>query len=152
MSPGARKDPLQKSGMEHSISIRVRYIETDGMGVVHHANYLAYFEEARVEALRRLGASYKVLEEQGFFLVVTRVEVRYRRPAKFDDELVIRLHIDRLTTVRIDHSYQVLRDGTLLVEGRTTLACVDNQGRPRALPDLLRPVSARGHLNDSVGG
>ena len=121
MSPGARKDPLQKSGMEHSISIRVRYIETDGMGVVHHANYLAYFEEARVEALRRLGASYKVLEEQGFFLVVTRVELRYRRPAKFDDELVIRLHIDRLTTVRIDHSY--------IIGGRTNHFGVCRQPR-----------------------
>lgn len=141
-----RKDPVHGPGMQFDVPIRVRYFETDAMGVVHHANYLAYFEEARVEALRRLGASYRVMEEEGFFLVITRVELNYKRPALFDDQLTVRMRIERMTTVRIDHVYQIIRDGVVLVEGKTTLACVDKEGRPRALPDLLRPTSARQHL------
>ena len=146
MTSHPRKDPLHQPGQEFDVPIRVRYFETDGMGVVHHANYLAYFEEARVETLRKLGASYKVMEEEGFFLVITKVELNYKKPALFDDQLIVRLRIERITTVRIDHGYQILRDGILLVDGKTTLACVDKSGRPRPLPDLLRPTSARQHL------
>ncbi len=133
--------------MVFEIPIRVRYFETDAMGVVHHAFYLTYFEEARVEALRRLGASYRTMEDEGFFLVITRVELNYKRPAYFEDQLSVRMRIERMTTVRIDHGYQILRDGVVLVEGKTTLACVDREGKPRPLPDLLRPTSARQHLD-----
>jgi len=142
-----RKDPVQETGMVFEIPIRVRYFETDAMGVVHHAFYLTYFEEARVEALRRLGASYKTMEEEGFFLVITRVELNYKRPAYFEDQLSVRMRIERMTTVRIDHAYQIMRNGEVLVEGKTTLACVDRDGKPRPLPDLLRPTSARQHLD-----
>lgn len=137
--------------MVFEIPIRVRYFETDAMGVVHHAFYLTYFEEARVEALRRLGASYRTMEEEGFFLVITRVELNYKRPAYFEDQLSVRMRIERMTTVRIDHVYQILRDGVVLVEGKTTLACVDREGKPRPLPDSLRPTSARQHLDGPVG-
>jgi acyl-CoA thioester hydrolase len=146
-----RKDPVQETGMVFEIPIRVRYFETDAMGVVHHAFYLTYFEEARVEALRRLGASYKTMEEEGFFLVITRVELNYKRPAYFEDQLSVRMRIERMTTVRIDHAYQIMRNGEVLVEGKTTLACVHRDGKPRPLPDLLRPTSARQHLDGPKG-
>ena len=120
------------------IQIRVRYAETDRMGLLHHANYLVYFEQARTELLRQLGATYKALEDQGFLLVLTRLEVRYRKPAHYDDLLTIRTTVERVTFVRIDHRYEVFRDGDLLAEGSSTLACVNREGRPQALPDFLR--------------
>jgi acyl-CoA thioester hydrolase len=120
------------------IQIRVRYAETDRMGLLHHANYLIYFEQARTELLRTVGATYKDMEDGGYLLVLTKVEVRYLRPARYDDLLTIRTHVQRVTFVRIDHRYEVLRDGELLAEGTSTLACVDRDGRPQALPDFLR--------------
>lgn len=124
--------------MTGEIQIRVRYAETDRMGLLHHANYLVYFEQARTELLRDAGATYKDLEDKGYLLVLTKVEVRYRRPAQYDDLLTIRTTIERVTFVRIDHQYEVLRDGEVLAEGSSTLACVDRDGRPQALPDFLR--------------
>jgi acyl-CoA thioester hydrolase len=121
------------------IAIRVRYAETDRMGLLHHANYLVYFEQARTELLRSLGATYKDLEDRGYLLVLTKVEVRYKRPAHYDDLLTIRTLVEKTTAVRIDHRYEVLRGGELLAEGSSTLACVDRTGRPQALPDFLRP-------------
>ncbi len=120
------------------ITIRVRYAETDRMGLLHHANYLIYFEQARTEILRSQGFTYKDMEDQGFLLVLTKVEVRYRRPARYDDLLTIRTKVERVTSVRIDHAYEVLCDGQLLAEGSSTLACVDRSGRPQGLPDFLR--------------
>jgi acyl-CoA thioester hydrolase len=108
------------------------------MGLLHHANYLVYFEQARTELLRTMGASYKDMEDQGFLLVITRAEVKYRRPAHYDDVLTIRTSVERATSVRIDHRYEALCDGQLVAEGATTLACVDRTGRPQALPDFLR--------------
>ena|SRR5581483_10066757 len=119
-------------------TIRVRYAETDRMGLLHHAQYLVYFEQARVELLRRAGFSYKEIEDQGFFLVLTKVEVKYRRPAYFDDELTVKVIVERTTLVRIDHRYEVWRDGALIAEGSSTLACVDHEGNPQALPESLR--------------
>jgi acyl-CoA thioester hydrolase len=124
--------------MTGEIAIRVRYAETDRMGLLHHANYLVYFEQARTELLRSFGLTYKDLEDRGFLLVLTKVEAQYRRPAFYDDLLTIRTHVDRTTAVRIDHHYEVLRNGELLADGKTTLACVDRQGRPQPLPEELR--------------
>jgi acyl-CoA thioester hydrolase len=120
-------------------TIRVRYAEADRMGLLHHAQYLVYLEQARTELLRAQGLTYRDLEDQGFLLVLTKLEVRYRRPAYYDDLLTIRTFVVRTTAVRIDHRYEVLRDGELLAEATTTLACVDREGRPQALPDSLRP-------------
>jgi acyl-CoA thioester hydrolase len=120
-------------------AIRVRYAEADRMGLLHHAQYLVYLEQARTEALRSQGLTYRDLEDQGFLLVLTKIEVRYRRPAYYDDLLTIRTYVVRTTAVRIDHQYEVMRDGELLAEATTTLACVDREGRPQALPDSLRP-------------
>jgi acyl-CoA thioester hydrolase len=120
------------------ITIRVRYAETDRMGLLHHANYLVYFEQARTELLRDRGLTYKDLEDQGFLLVLTRVEVRYRRPAHYDDVLTVRTTVERVTSVRIDHRYEVRRGAEVVAEGSSTLACVDRTGRPQALPETLR--------------
>jgi acyl-CoA thioester hydrolase len=120
------------------ITIRVRYAETDRMGLLHHANYLVYFEQARTELLRSNGLSYKDLEDQGYLLVLTKIEVRYRWPARYDDLLNVKTTVMRTTTVRIDHRYEVFCQGRLLAEGTSTLACIDRDGRPQALPDYLR--------------
>ena len=82
------------------ITIRVRYAETDRMGLLHHANYLVYFEQGRTELLRARGVTYKDLEDQGYLLVVTRVEVRFKSPARYDDLLTLRTTVTRTTTVR----------------------------------------------------
>jgi acyl-CoA thioester hydrolase len=120
------------------IQIRVRYAETDRMGLLHHANYLIYFEQARTELLRSLGVTYRDLEDQGYLIVVTKVEIHYRRPARYDDLLTIRTTVERMTSVRIDHRYEVHCEGTLVADGRSTVACVDRTGRPQALPEILR--------------
>jgi acyl-CoA thioester hydrolase len=119
------------------IQIRVRYAETDRMGLLHHANYLVYFEQARTELLRQYGASYKDLEDQGYYLVIAKVEIKYKSPAYYDDVLTIRTTVVRTTPVRIEHRYEVFREGVLICEGTTTLACVDKQGRLQAMPRWL---------------
>ncbi len=119
-------------------TIRVRYAETDRMGLLHHANYLVYFEQGRTELLRQQGYTYRDLEDQGFLLVLTKVEVRYKKPARYDDVLTVRTIVVRTTAVRIDHRYEVYRDGELVAEGSSTLACVDRTGRPQALPEFLQ--------------
>lgn len=120
------------------IAIRVRYAETDRMGLLHHANYLIYFEQGRTELLRSHGLSYKDLEDQGFLLVLTKIEVKYRWPARYDDLLTLKTIVTRTTSVRIDHRYEVYCEGRLLAEGASTLACVDREGRPQALPEFMR--------------
>src|SRR6516164_3697377 len=119
-------------------TIRVRYAETDRMGLLHHANYLVYFEQSRTELLRTMGFTYKDLEDQGFLLVLTKVEVRYKKPAFYDELLTVRTIVERTTSVRIDHRYEVYRGKELIAEGGSTLACVDRTGRPQALPEFLQ--------------
>ena len=119
------------------ITIRVRYAETDRMGLLHHANYLVYFEQGRTELLRERGKTYRDLEDQGYLLVLVKVEVRYRQPARYDDLLTLRTIVTRVTPVRIEHRYEVRRDGQLLAEGSSTLACVDREGRLQAMPEWL---------------
>ncbi len=121
--------------LQGETTIRVRYAETDRMGLLHHANYLVYFEQARTELLRDQGLTYKDMEDAGFLLVITKVEVRYKQPARYDDVLTIRTTVARTTPIRIDHKYEVFREGRLVAEGNTTLACVDREGKIQALPD-----------------
>src|SRR5216683_2877562 len=120
------------------ITIRVRYAETDRMGLLHHANYLVYFEQGRTELLRAQGIAYKDLEDQGFLLVLTRVQVRYRSPARYDDLLTLRTTVVRTTLVKIEHRYELLRDGLLLAEGESTLGCIDREGKVQPLPPILQ--------------
>ena len=124
--------------MTGEIQIRVRYAETDRMGLLHHANYLVYFEQGRTELLRQQGLAYKDLEDQGYLLVLTKVQVRYRRPARYDEVLTLRTIVARTSMVKIEHRYEMLRDGELLAEGETTLGCIDREGKPQMLPEMLR--------------
>jgi acyl-CoA thioester hydrolase len=123
---------------EHEIEIRVRYQETDGQGRVHHGNYLTWFELGRVELLRAVGHSYRELEEAGVFLVVAEVSVRYFLPAFFDDVLTLRTKAVRAKGARIEHRYEIIRGEEKLVEGTTTVACIDRHGRVARLPAWLR--------------
>lgn len=118
-------------------TIRVRYAETDRMGLLHHANYLIYFEQARIDLLRQLGGSYKDLEDNGYLLVLMKLEVKYKAPAYFDDTLTIRTTVTRTSLVRLEHKYEVFRDGQVIAEGATTLACVDKNGKIQAMPAWL---------------
>ena len=120
------------------IHIRVRYAETDRMGLLHHANYLVYFEQGRTELLRAQGLAYRVLEDQGYLLVLTKVQVRYRSPARYDDLLTLRTILVRTTHVKIEHRYELLRGSELLAEGETTLACINREGKVQELPAMLR--------------
>jgi acyl-CoA thioester hydrolase len=119
------------------IQVRVRYAETDRMGLLHHANYLVYFEQARTELLRQQGRTYKDLEDAGYFLVIAKAEVKYRAPAHYDDLLTIRTTVTRVSPVRLEHHYEVLREGSRIAEATTTLACVDREGKLQAMPEWI---------------
>jgi len=122
---------------EHTVTIRVRYPEVDAMGYLHHSRYLQYFEIGRVELLREQGFSYAELEKNGIYFVVVKAEVRYRSPARYDDELQLTTRLVRRGSVRLDHTYELKRDGTLLAEGSTTIACVDRTGQLQPIPDYI---------------
>jgi acyl-CoA thioester hydrolase len=128
--------------MQHEIDIEVRYYETDGQGIVHHANYFQYFELARVKMLKEKGHDYAELERRGIYLVVHSVGCRYLRPAQFGDTLRLITTVTRATAARIDHAYQVIRagDGVGLAEGQSTIACVDRDGVIRRMPDFLMEI------------
>jgi acyl-CoA thioester hydrolase len=121
----------------HEIEIDVRYYETDGQGVVHHANYFQYFELARVEMLKAMGHDYAELERDGIFLVVHSIACKYHRPARFGDKLRIVTNVVRATMARIDHQYQVFVGADLLAEASSTIACVDKNGHIRRMPECI---------------
>lgn len=123
--------------MQHEIEIEVRYYETDGQGVVHHANYLKYFELARVSMLRAMGYEYVDLERDGIYLVVHEVACKYLRPARFGDRIRLVTKVARATAARIDHEYQAFVGQSQVVEARSTIACVDRGGSVRRMPDYL---------------
>jgi acyl-CoA thioester hydrolase len=122
----------------HEIPIRVRYVETDPMGYLHHSHYFTYFEMGRTELLRAMGYRYRDLEERGYFMVVAKIACRFRKPARYDDLLTLRTTVARVTRARIDHRYELLRDGELLTDAESTLACVDREGNLQAIPEELR--------------
>ena len=126
----------------HEIAVRVRYAETDRMGLLHHAGYFVYFEMGRTELLRARGLTYRDMEDAGHLLVIVEIGCKYKRPAYYDDLLALRTTVARVTHVKIVHQYQVFRDGLLLAEGHSTLACVDRDGRPQALPPSVAGPAA----------
>lgn len=123
---------------ELDLEIRVRYQETDAMGVLHHANYFTYFEMGRTELLRSTGKSYKQLEDDGTLMVIVKIGCKYLRPARYDDLLRLRTRTTRVTAAKIEHAYQLFRGDELLAEGDSTLACVDRNGRVQRTPEWLR--------------
>ena len=125
---------------QHTIHIRVRYPECDPMGYLHHSRFLQYFEMGRVELLRAIGFSYADMERDGVFFVVAKVEVKFKAPARYDDELTLTTKVVRQTHVRIDHAYELKRGETILAEATTTIACVGRDGQVRQVPEYLMPA------------
>jgi acyl-CoA thioester hydrolase len=127
------------AGGSRRVVVRVRYAETDKMGVVYHANYLVWFEVGRTDWLRQSGWTYREMETTGVSLPVIEAHCAYRQPARYDDEVAIDARATLLTPVRLRFDYLVRRvvDGALLAEGHTVHAAVDPGGKPRRLPDQV---------------
>jgi len=121
-----------------SITVRVRYNECDPMGVAHHTIYPVWFEMGRTELLRATGLNYRDLEAQDFLLAVVKLDVRYKAPARYDDELTLETTLQRAGHVKIEHSYKLFRSNVLIATASTTLACIDRAGRPQPIPDALQ--------------
>lgn len=117
--------------------IRVRYAETDQMGVVYHSNYFIWFEVGRVDLLRELGFTYREMEQvDGCYIAVVDARCRFKAPARYDDEIVIRTHLKNVRESLIHFAYEAVResDGTLLAEGETTHIVTGRDMRKRELP------------------
>ncbi len=120
--------------------VRVRYAETDQAGVVYHANYLVWFEVGRVELCRDYGFNYRDMEKEAdAYLPVTECRVKFRQPARYDDELIVRARVLALRSRAISFTYEVVRasDGVLLAEGETHHIVINSQGRARAFPAVF---------------
>ena len=123
--------------------IRVRYAETDQMGIVYHANHFIWFEVGRVEFLRQLGFSYKDMEKQDdCFIAVVDARCRYKSPALYDDEVIVRTRLKNIRESVIHFGYELVRasDGAVLAEGETTHIVADSQMRKTALPEKYMRV------------
>ncbi len=148
--PAQPSSPVPYSG---AMRLRVRYAECDPFGVAHHSSYVPWLEEGRTELLRETGVTYAQLEREGVFLVITKLELRYRRPVRYDDLVEIRSTVVGGSRIKIRHTYEVAlverlgaapdpgdpatpADGVCAIAS-SELACVDQSGRPRALPDWL---------------
>lgn len=120
-------------------TIRVRYAETDQMGYVYYGNYAAFYEVGRVEALRQIGLSYKMLEDSGIMMPVLELKCKYIKPAKYDDLLTIVTRIPAMPTIRCRFEYEIKNEqGVLLNQGETTLVFIDMKTqRPRNCPPIL---------------
>lgn len=130
-----------------SITVRVNYSETDQMGVVYHANYLVWFDRARTELMRDTGLSYKELEQQGVYLAVSEVKIRYRAAARYDDLVQIRCWVRELASRRVTFGYVVERaaTGEQLATGETALVSLTHQHTLTRIPEhvleLLHPIA-----------
>lgn len=134
-------------------AIRVRYAETDQMGVVYYANFFVWFEVARVELMRQLGFSYKKMEiEDDSFVVVAKASCTYKHPAKFDDVLRIRTTVTQSRRRTITFAYEVFNEayGTVIATGETLHVICDRHGRPKSLPEKYRQYFPLTHAGDSV--
>ena len=131
-----------------SSAIRVRYGETDQMGVAYHAHYLVWCEVGRTDLIRTLGPSYADLEAEGLRLAVAEATVRYRAPARYDDELRVETRLDRAQSRFVTFSYRIVLErpagagtpGTLLATASTVLVALDGEGRTRVIPPHVREL------------
>jgi acyl-CoA thioester hydrolase len=124
--------------------VRVRYAETDQMGVVYYANYFVWFEVGRTDLLRQAGWDYRAMETEGFGLPVIEAQCSYKESARYDDEIDVRTSGEMLSPVRVKFTYEVVRasDARMLATGTTVHATLDRNGRPCRLPDRVRTVLA----------
>ncbi len=126
------------TGRVFETRLRVRYVETDQMGVVYHSNFLIWFEVGRVEAMRELGFNYKDMERQhGCYIAVVDARCRYKSPAFYDDDILVRTRIRNVRGSLIHFGYQIVRaaDGTPLAEGETTHIVTDKKMQKREMPE-----------------
>lgn len=123
--------------MESTTELRVRYAETDAMGIVHHATYPVWMELGRSDFLRSLGQSYAEWEARGVRLVVNELRVRFRAPAHYDERIQVRTRLQEAGRRRLTFAYAIARDGVLLVEGETVHLVAGTDNRARVLPDDL---------------
>ena len=123
----------------HEFSVRVRYSETDQMGVVYHGNYAQYFEMGRVEWLRNMGVSYKWMEENGVMLPVVSLTMNYKKPARYDDLITVKTIFKSQTSVKIEFDYEIYNENKeLLTIAHSVLVFVDMKtGRPMLPPDYV---------------
>lgn len=110
-------------------TIKARYVETDKMGFIHHQNYVAYFEQARIEMLGKIGIPYRTLEDEGYFLPVLEVNVRYHQSNTFDDELIVHCFIEKMPKVKIQIRYEIYRREILTTTGCSLHAFINAQGK-----------------------
>jgi acyl-CoA thioester hydrolase len=131
-------------GFRFSTDVTVRFAETDAQGVVHNANYLVWFEVARVAYLAEYAGGYSAIREQGLESFVLETHVRYRQPARFDDRLRIYTRVGDLRGARFRFDYEIARDGEPIAHGWTSHACVDAKTlRPTRIPQALVDAIAR---------
>ncbi|MFY0482427.1 acyl-CoA thioesterase [Flavobacterium sp. PLA-1-15] len=125
---------------EHEFTVRVRYAETDQMGVVYHGNYAQYFEMGRVEWLRNMGVSYKWMEQNGIMLPVVSLSMNYKKPARYDDLLRVKTIYKNQTSVKIEFDYEIYNEADeLLTIGNSILVFVDMKtGRPTLPPEYIK--------------
>ncbi|TDT63737.1 acyl-CoA thioesterase [Fonticella tunisiensis] len=112
---------------------RVRYPETDRMGIVYHSNYIIWFDIGRTEFLRSLGYTYRELEEQGIWLPIIQVGCKYKSPARYDDEITIHTYIEELGRVKVKFGYKIYRGDELLAEGFSLQGITNDKLKPIAL-------------------
>ncbi|MBY8962463.1 acyl-CoA thioesterase [Flavobacterium sp. D11R37] len=123
----------------HQFTVRVRYAETDQMGVVYHGNYAQYFEMGRVEWLRNLGLTYKEMESRGIMLPVVSLLLNFKKPARYDDLLTVKTIFKKQESVKIEFDYEIYNEREeLLTTGNSVLVFVDMKtGRPVAPPEYV---------------
>lgn len=128
--------------LSNKIRIRVRYGEVDRMGYLHHGNYALYFEEGRTELIRKLGLTYREMEDQGILLPVREFHIHYYKPALYDDEITIRTSLIKYPSVRLEFDYQMINSqGEVLSEAKTTLVFVDAETRkPMRVPEFFEKL------------
>jgi len=129
--------------LSSTTSIRVRYAETDAMGIVHHAVYPVWMELGRSDLLRLLGESYSAWEAQGVFLAVGELRVRYRAPARYDELVQVRTWVRQAGRRKVVFGYEILRDAARLVEGETSHLVVGRDGSSRVLPEAMLALVQR---------
>ena len=121
-----------------SIQIKVRYCETDQMGLVHHGSYINYFEEARISWISNLGFSYGEMEKSGIILPVSKLNINYLRPAYFENDLVVNVELAELPTSRLIFNYSITNKGEVVVTGTTVLAFLNKETKkPVRCPDYM---------------
>jgi len=127
-----------------TFDLTVRYVETDAQGIVHHSNYLAWFEEGRSHLLRELGLPYSEIETAGYNIVVAEAEIKYRAPARYEDVVTIETRVERARGRLLEFRYRALHpDGRLYAEGRTLHMILDRQLKPTSLPpEILARLTA----------